>query len=317
MKKIAARILAGLLIIFIVALGALFAIGYAPDVPATALEARWATPPSKFIDLAGMKVHIRDEGPRDDAAPIVLIHGTSSSLHTWDGWARELKASRRIISFDLPGFGLTGPSPDENYTIGAYVRFVGLLLDQLGIQKCVIAGNSLGGNIAWATAQALPGKVEKLILVDSGGHPLQSASVPLGFRLAQIPVVNKLTAVLLPRPLIKASLENVYGDPAKVSPELVDQYFDMARRAGNRHALVQRFAQSDRGADAAKIAEVKAPTLIIWGGRDRLIPPDHAELFHREIAGSKLVIFDDLGHVPQEEDPKRTVEPVKAFLGAQ
>lgn len=317
MKKIAARILAGLLIIFIVALGALFAIGYAPDVPAAALEARWAAPPSKFIDLAGMKVHIRDEGPRDDATPIILIHGTSSSLHTWDGWARELKASRRVISFDLPGFGLTGPSPDENYTIGAYVRFVGLLLDQLGIQKCVIAGNSLGGNIAWATAQALPGKVEKLILVDAGGHPLQSASVPLGFRLAQVPVINKLTAIILPRPLIKASLENVYGDPAKVTPELVDQYFDMATRAGNRRALVQRFSQSDRGADSAKIAEIKTPTLIIWGARDRLILPDHAELFHREIAGSKLVIFDDLGHVPQEEDPKRTVEAVKAFLGAQ
>jgi pimeloyl-ACP methyl ester carboxylesterase len=314
MKKIAARILAGLLIIFIAALGALFAIGYAPDVPVAALEARWATPPSQFIDLAGMKVHIRDEGPRDDPAPIVLIHGTSANLHTWDGWARELKANRRVISFDLPGFGLTGPSPDETYTISAYVRFVGLLLDRLGIQKCVIAGNSLGGNIAWATARAMQERIEKLILVDAGGHPLQSVSVPLGFRLAQVPVVNKLTAVLLPRRLVKASLENVYGNPAKVSPELVDQYFDMATRAGNRRALVQRFSQSDRGADAAKIAEIKVPTLILWGRRDRLIPPDHAELFHREIAGSKLVIFDDLGHVPQEEDPQRTVEALNTFL---
>ena len=267
MKKIAARILAGLLIIFIVALGALFAIGYAPDVPVAALEARWATPPSKFIDLAGMKVHIRDEGPRDDATPIVLIHGTSSSLHTWDGWARELKSSRRVISFDLPGFGLTGPSPDENYTIGAYVRFVELLLERLGIQKCVIAGNSLGGNIAWATARALPDKVEKLILLDSSGYPPQSTSAPIGFRIARVPVLNKLAAVILPRPLINASLKTVYGDPAKVSPELVDQYFDMAVRAGNRRALVQRFIQSDRGADAAKIGEVKAPTLIIWGRR--------------------------------------------------
>jgi pimeloyl-ACP methyl ester carboxylesterase len=139
--------------------------------------------------------------------------------------------------------------------------------------------------------------------------------VPIGFRLARVPVLNKLTAVFLPRALIRASLRNVYGDPAKVSPELVDHYFDMAVRAGNRRALVQRFAQSDFGTNAAKIAEVKAPTLIIWGGRDRLTPPDYAERFHRDIAGSKLLIFDDLGHVPQEEDPQRTVEAVKAFLG--
>ncbi len=314
MKKIFSRILAGLFIILIVAMGALFAIGYAPDVPVATLEARWATPPSKFIDLAGMRVHIRDEGPRDDATPIVLIHGTSASLHTWEGWARELKANRRVISFDLPGFGLTGPSPDENYTISAYVRFMALLLDQLGIQKCVIAGNSLGGNIAWAAARALPDKIEKLILLDSSGYPPQSTSVPIAFRLARVPVVNKVAAVLLPRPLIKASLQTVYGDPAKVSPELVDQYFDMAVRPGNRRALIQRFIQSDRGADAAKIAEVKASTLIMWGRLDRLNSVDSAERFHRDIAGSKLVIFDDLGHVPQEEDPKRTVEAAKAFL---
>jgi pimeloyl-ACP methyl ester carboxylesterase len=317
MKKWALRILVGFLAIVILALGGIIAIGWAPDVPVSALEARWATPPSTFIDLAGMKVHLRDEGPRGDPAPILLIHGTSASLHTWDGWARELKSNRRVISFDLPGFGLTGPSPDENYTISAYVRFVGLLLDKLGIEKCVIAGNSLGGNIAWSTAHAFPVRVEKLILVDSGGYPPKAASVPIGFRLARVPVINKLTSVFLPRALIRASLRNVYGDPAKVSPELVDHYFDMAVRAGNRRALIQRFEQSDFGANAAKIAEVKAPTLIIWGGRDRLIPPDYSERFHRDITGSKLVIFDDLGHVPHEEDPQRTVDAAKAFLGTR
>jgi pimeloyl-ACP methyl ester carboxylesterase len=124
-----------------------------------------------------------------------------------------------------------------------------------------------------------------------------------------------LTGSLLPRGLIEASLRSVYGDPAKVTPQLVDLYFDMTRREGNRQALVQRFEQSDFGGHASRIATLKLPTLILWGGRDRLIPPDNAEHFHRDIAGSRLVVFDDLGHVPQEEDPERSAAALDDFLG--
>jgi pimeloyl-ACP methyl ester carboxylesterase len=121
-----------------------------------------------------------------------------------------------------------------------------------------------------------------------------------------------------PRSLVAASVRNVYGDPSKVTPALVDRYFDMTVRAGNRHALAQRFLQSDFGADVNMIAELKLPTLIVWGivwgSRDRLIPLDYAERFHRDIAGSTMVVFPDLGHVPHEEDPVRTVAAVIDFL---
>jgi len=140
--------------------------------------------------------------------------------------------------------------------------------------------------------------------------------VPIGFRIAKIPVLNQLMKVTLPRALIESSLRNVYGDPSRVTPELVDRYFDITTRAGNRAALVQRFRQSQPGSDAARIAGVKVPTLILWGGRDRLIPPAHAERFHRDIAGSQIVMFDSLGHVPQEEDPAVTLAAAHAFLAA-
>jgi pimeloyl-ACP methyl ester carboxylesterase len=119
----------------------------------------------------------------------------------------------------------------------------------------------------------------------------------------------------LPRGVIESSLRTVYGDPAKVTPELVDLYVDMTLREGNRQALFQRFEQADFGGHASRIATLKLPTLILWGGRDRLIPPDDAEHFHRDIAGSRLVVFDDLGHVPQEEDPARSVAVLDDFLG--
>jgi pimeloyl-ACP methyl ester carboxylesterase len=308
--KIAAS-LAGALLLLVAGFTAM---NWAPDRPVSELAARWAEPPSTFIDVAGMRVHVRDEGLRDDPVPIILLHGTSASLHTWDGWVRELEQDRRVIRVDMPGFGLTGPTPDGDYTIAAYVRFATAVLDHFGIEHCVLAGNSFGGWVAWETALAQPGRVNALILVDSAGYAIRSQSVPIAFRIAQIPVLNRLMEVTLPRSMIESSVRNVYGHPDKVTPELVDRYYEITLRQGNRKSLVQRFVQAPLGIDEERIKELKVPTLILWGGRDRLIPLEYAGLFNRDIAGSELVVFDDLGHVPQEEDAARTVGAAKAFL---
>lgn len=285
-----------------------------PDRPVEELTARWAQPPSQFAEIAGMPVHLRDEGPRDTALPIVLLHGTGASLHTWDGWAAALQDQHRVIRYDMPGFGLTGPAPDANYTIENYARVVLAVLDHLGVDRCVLVGNSLGGYVAWATTVLHPERVAKLVLVDAGGYPYESQSVPIGFRIARTPVLRDLMRDVLPRSVVENSVRNVFGDPSKVTPELVDRYFDLTTRAGNRLALGQRFAQTQPGALAERVPEIKVPTLIIWGGRDRLIPPMQGDRFHGEIAGSKLAVFEDLGHVPQEEDPATTVAALKAFL---
>ncbi|MCJ0765655.1 alpha/beta fold hydrolase [Variovorax terrae] len=306
-------------LLLLLAAGLFFAIAgivatWAPDQPVAALKARWAPPPSQFIAVQGMQVHLRDEGPRDDPEPLVLLHGTSASLHTWDGWAAALRGQRRVIRVDLPGFALTGPQPQDDYSIDAYVRFVAALLDQLGVQRAVLAGNSLGGQIAWSFAAAQPQRVTRLVLVDAAGYDFASASVPLAFRIARLPMLAPLLEHTLPRGMVEGSVRNVYGDPAKVTPELVDLYYDMALREGNRRALGLRMRQR-LAVHPERIATLKLPTLILWGGRDRLIPPDSARRFAQDIAGSRLVMFDDLGHVPHEEDPARTVAAVKAFLG--
>jgi pimeloyl-ACP methyl ester carboxylesterase len=311
----AARICVAIIGTLLLLIAGFVALNWAPDRPVAELEARWAQPPSMFIDVAGMRVHLRDEGIRDDPVPIVLLHGTSASLHTWDGWAAALAAERRVIRFDLPGFGLTGPAPDGDYRIERYVEFVTGMLDALGIEQCVLAGNSFGGAVAWQTALALPpGSVPKLVLVDAAGYPLVSESVPIAFRIARIPLLSLVMAVTLPRSVVEDSLRNVYGDPARVTPGLVDRYYEISLRAGNRAALTQRFAQAPHGAHAERITRIRVPTLILWGGRDRLIPPVHGELFHRDIAGSRLVVFPDLGHVPHEEDPAATIAVVRGFL---
>ncbi len=312
------------------AVGGGLALTWEADRSVESLKARWASPASgsRFVDVRGMQVHVRDAGPRTDAEPIVLLHGTGASLHTWDGWAAELSKTRRVIRFDLPGFGLTGPYAGQwlqedggRYSQLNYAKFVVAALDALGVmQPVVLGGNSLGGTIAWETADFLratqPARVAKLILVDSAGYDFKPISMPLAFQAAEIALLSPITENTLPRFTIERDVRSVYGDPSKVTPALVDLYYELALREGNRRALGLRMREP-RAIAPERIAKITQPTLIIWGGQDRLIPPPYAQQFAKDIKGSKLVMFDKLGHVPQEEDPAKTVAAVQAFLAGK
>ena len=313
MKRFA-RMLLGLLLVFGLTLAAFVTLSWAPDRPLDELTARWAPPPSQFVEIDGMSVHLRDQGRRDDPEPILLLHGTSASLHTWEGWVKELARQRRVISLDLPGFGLTGPFPGGNYRVEHYTHFLLALLDHLRVNRVVLVGNSFGGQLAWRFALAHPERSARLVLVDAAGYPRNAESVPIGFRLAGIPALAPLMGRLLPRSMIESSVRNVYGDPDKVDDGLVERYYQLTLRAGNRQALRQRFAQAPSGELHERIGELELPTLIIWGGRDRLIPVSNAERFAADIEGSQLVLFEALGHVPQEEEPQRTVAVLISFL---
>jgi pimeloyl-ACP methyl ester carboxylesterase len=298
----------------VVAFGAIIAATWVPDRSLAELRPRWGGPPSVFLDINGLQVHVRDEGPRDDPSPIVLLHGFGSSLHAWEGWAEALRDKRRVVRLDLPGFGLTGPSADGVYGLERDMGVTLAVLDQLGIARCVLGGNSLGGAVSWRTALAHPSRVEKLILVDAGGYPSHSTSVPIGTLFLRVPGLPWLMQRTLPRMLVEQGLRNVFGDPSRVTPEMIERSFELTAREGNRRALIDRVRQRSVTTSFERIRELKLPTLIVWGGRDRLIPPDNAERFHRDIAGSVLAVFDDLGHAPEEEDPVRTVAAVKRFL---
>ena len=309
------KTLAGLAILLILGADGFVAANWAPDKSVAELSARWAQPPSQFVRIEGMNVHLRDEGPRGDPTPIVLIHGTSSNLHTWDAWASALVPAHRVIRMDLPGFGLTGPAPDGDYTPPRYARFILDVLDNRGVKHVILAGNSLGGGIAWMTAATEPGRVAKLILLDAAGYPTAPASVPLGFRIAQNPWLRPILRHILPRSMVAASLRNVYADPSRVTPGLIDQYYDMTLREGNREALGQRMTQGRFDLYADKIAGITQPTLILWGAEDHLIPPANAVRFKADIKGSLLTILPHLGHVPMEEGPAVSLAAVTGFIG--
>lgn len=294
---------------------ALLAAGWESDRPLAELSARWAPPPSVFVELQGMQVHLRDQGRRDDPLPLILIHGTSASLHTWEAWVELLQSERRLISMDLPGFGLTGPDPHGDYRIERYVSFIDALLSELELEQAVLVGNSLGGWIAWEYALAQPQRVHSLILIDAAGYGSLPKRIPIGFRLARNGWMRPVLEQLLPRFLVRDSVRQVYGDPAKVSDALVDRYFELSLREGNRGALFDRFAQGLGNPDnAARVAAISQPTLILWGERDQLIPLGDARRFAADIEQAELVVLHGLGHVPHEEDPVASAAAASAFL---
>ena len=306
-KKIIFSIIAFILI-------SLILFGY-QDKEVNELKEKYAPSPSAFLEIDGMNVHYRDEGNPKDSLPIVLIHGTGASLHTFDEWTKKLKENRRVLRMDLPAFGLTGPFPDREYSIQKYVTFVERFLTSQNIEKCVLAGNSLGGNIAWNYTLKNPSTVEKLILIDAAGYPFKSESKPIAFTLAQTPIINNLLTVITPRFMARASVENVYADKSKVTDEVANRYFDLTLRAGNRRALVDRMTmENDDNLAYKNIHMIQQPTLVLWGDQDKLIPLNNATRFHEDLPNSTLVVLKNVGHVPMEESPEESLKVVMDFL---
>lgn len=287
--------------------------GYS-DLDLDYLKTKYAQPPSSFISIMDMDVHFQDEGNLQDSIPIVLIHGTGSSLHTFDTWVEDLKSDRRVIRMDLPGFGLTGPFPDRDYTMIHYVDFINQFLTQLNIENCILGGNSLGGQIAWNYTIEYPKTVSKLILIDAAGYPLESEKVPIAFRIARMPVLNKILTFITPKSMARSSVESVYADKSKVTDDLVDRYFELTLRAGNRQGLVDRMTTDMKGNKVELIKTIQSPTLILWGADDLLATTKSAYKFQADLPNDTLVIMPQVGHVPMEESPNESLAIVKAFL---
>jgi pimeloyl-ACP methyl ester carboxylesterase len=297
----------------VVVLIAVLSFLYKGDIPLEELKKQYTNEQSKFIIIDGVNVHYRDEGNKNDSLPIVLIHGTSSSLHTWDSIVPALLNKKRIIRLDIPAFGLTGPHPRREYSIAFYNQFIDSFLSSLGVQQYIIAGNSLGGSIAWNQALSYPQKVKQLILINSGGYPKKNEKGNIGFKLASMPVIGDVLVKFTPRSLIRKSVEDVYADKSKVNDRLVQRYYDLLLREGNRQATLDIFKQR-KYANAEKIKSISTPTLIIWGKEDQLIDVSNAYLFKKDIQGSELVIIPKTGHVPMEEAPKEVNLAIKTFL---
>jgi pimeloyl-ACP methyl ester carboxylesterase len=274
-----------------------------PDTDPAAMRAKYGGPPSQFVALGnGLTVHLRDEGPRD-APAIVLLHGSNADLHTWDRWAAALSPRYRVIRYDQRGHGLTGPAPDSDYTRAAFAADVGRVADRLGLKRFVLAGNSMGGGIALEYALAHPERLDGLVLVDAAGAPqLAKAKGNLAFTLARLPVLREVMSQITPRSLIAKSLSQSVINQAVVTPQAIDRYWELLRYPGNRAATMRRFALPQVPFAPTALARLRVPTLVMWGEQDPLIPLASGRWLAAHIPGAAIVTYPGIGHVPMEEN---------------
>jgi pimeloyl-ACP methyl ester carboxylesterase len=299
-----------LLSLAVIAIALMAALLYRPDIPPGGLELLYTDSDSHFVELDGVRVHYKDEG---SGQPVLLLHGTGSSLHTWDGWVDRMAGDFRLIRPDLPGFGLTGPDPSGDYSAARRVEILAALLDSLGVERSSVAGNSLGGLLALKFALTFPGRTERLVLVDAAGHPGQSGGAFTVLALARLPLLGRVMGRLTPRVLVARAVREVYDDPSKVTPELIQRHYDLLRRKGNRQALLAGVAD-EWTLERDAIRSLHQPTLVMWGDSDRLIAVEVADLFHQDLPNSRLIVYDDAGHVPMEETPNQSARDATLFL---
>ena len=296
---------------------ALFAWGYAADIPASELRAKYANAESEFVDLGnGMTVHLRDEGPKD-APAIILLHGSNASLHTWQQWVDRLGKDYRIIRYDQPGHGLTGPHPKDDYLAGAFVDVVDRIANNRGLSKFYLGGNSMGGWVTHEYAKAHPEKLLGIILVDAAGAPdAKPKSLPIGFRIARLPVLNKLAQVITPRSVIETSLKQTVSNQAVVTKAEIDEYWELLRYPGNREATGKRFAQYGTRLTVTPVSAAthNVPALILWGNEDSLIPVSSAKWFQTQYTDNVTHIYPRIGHLPMEEAAEATANDVGNWL---
>jgi pimeloyl-ACP methyl ester carboxylesterase len=301
-----------------------FLIFRTPDTDAAEMRAKYGGPPSQFVDIGGgVTVHLRDEGPRD-APAILLLHGSNADLLTWEPWAAALKNRYRVIRFDQVGHGLTGPDPKDDYSRDNYVADVLAVADRLGLERFILGGNSMGGKHALAFAAAHPDRVAGLVLVDASGGPIletnedtdrkDSGGGNIGFTIAQTPGINLLVEQVTPRSLIAQSLEQSVSVKAVASEAAIDRYWEMLRYPGNRRATLKRFGYPYEPLSEADVAGITAPTLILWGEEDRLIPLAAGQWLAKTMPNAAFKAYPKIGHLPQEEAVAQTLADLEPWL---
>ena len=283
---------------------------WTPDLDLAQLQRTYQAAPSDRMNVLGVDLHVRDSGPRD-APAVLLIHGFGSSLHTWEPWAQDLSQQLRVVRLDLPGSGLSSPDPTGDYTDSRSVALVLALLDQLAIPRTSVVGHSMGGRIAWTLAATHPERVNKLVLVAPDGF----ASPGFAYGEApDVPATLQLMRFSLPKWLLRMNLAPAYADASALTDERTTRYHQLMLAPGSRSAMIARMQQSVLVDPVPLLQSIRAPTLLVWGQQDAMIPFSNATDYTQALAHSQLLALDGVGHLPQEEAPEHTLPQVRNFL---
>jgi len=286
---------------------------WTPDIDRPSLEAKYLAAPADMVTVLGNSLHVRDSAPQaaPDKPVLLLLHGFGASLHTWDVWTAQFSQNFRVLRVDLPGSGLSGPDAQGDYSDTRTIALMLALMDQRGVTRASIIGHSIGGRIAWTLAAIHPARVDKLVLLAPDGF----ASPGFAYGNApEVPATMGLMRYTLPRWMLRSNLSLAYADPAILSDDLLTRYYELMLAPGSRAAMLARMQQTVLVDPAPLLRRITAPTLLVWGRQDGMIPFANAADYQREIPRTTLLELDNMGHLPHEESPQRALPAVEQFL---
>lgn len=301
---------------------ALLLMGNAPAASNTLsldqLKAKYQNSQSHYATIAGLKIHYRDEGlKRADAPVLLLVHGSSSTLKTWDGMVPLLKAHYRVIRYDVPGLGLSDDVPDSVVASTAPADIAEALLTQLGVKKATVVGVSSGGTLGIFLAAKRPDLVERLVISNAPSDPVDTSHL----------VPSKAWADALARAKANGYQDADYwsqflaffaGDGTRIDQPTRLHFYDFNRRAPHKNFIAMIAKVADAPKARAAMAAVKVPTLLIWGGSDPLLPTSAARILYGYLGNAEpgLVYLPDVGHFPPIETPQRFTTVMRAWIEA-
>jgi pimeloyl-ACP methyl ester carboxylesterase len=284
---------------------------WTPDKSKAELEKIYGSPKTAYVSALGVKIHYQDTGSSKNQIPILFLHGFGSSLQTWDAWAEALSNEYRVISLDLPGFGLTGEDPSGIYTDQRSVEVIEAFLKELQIPKVVLVGNSMGGKFAWQFAARYPDQVAKLVLISPDGYA--SPGIEYG-KKPEVPAIAELYRYFFSKTFLAMNLEPAYANPKTLNDALVNRYYDLMLAPGVRGAILGRMQQTVLQDPIPSLATIKIPTLLLWGEKDAFIPIANSNDYLKVMPNAKRVSLPNIGHLPQEEQPSIGLAALKEFL---
>ena len=284
---------------------------WAPDKSKAELEKTYGSSKNAYVTALGVNLHFQDSGPSKNPIPILFLHGFGASLQTWDSWAQALSEDYRVISVDLPGFGLTGEDTSGIYNDQRSVEVLEAFLKKLKITKVVLVGNSMGGKFAWQFAARYPNQVSKLVLISPDGYA--SHGIEYG-KKSEVPAIAQLYRYFFSKDFLAMNLEPAYANPNTLNEALVTRYYDLMLAPGVRGAILARMQQTVLQDPVPSLASIQVPTLLIWGEKDAFIPISNSNDYLKVMPNAKRVSLPNIGHLPQEEQPSIGLQVLKDFL---
>jgi pimeloyl-ACP methyl ester carboxylesterase len=284
---------------------------WTPDKSKAELEKIYSSPKNAYVNALGVNIHYQDTGPSKNPIPILFLHGFGASLQTWDTWSQSLSNEYRVISVDLPGFGLTGEDPSGIYTDERSVEVLEAFLKALQISKVVLVGNSMGGKFAWQFTARYPNQVAKLVLISPDGYA--SPGIEYG-KKTEIPAIAQLYRYFFSKTFLAMNLEPAYANPKTLNDDLVNRYYDLMLAPGVRGAILARMQQTVLKDPVPSLTNIQVPTLLIWGEKDAFIPISNSNDYLKVMPNVKRVSLPNIGHLPQEEQPTIGLAALKEFL---